>query len=92
MKRTREPYTPPFKAASEFFSRLLPMSDEERLSALEASRGRELAALLHYLEGCERVTAVEQLMGMVLMIAGERYLAKQAAKAAKRMKKAKEIL
>jgi hypothetical protein len=75
------------KAAAELFSRLHGMTSAEQLQTLKATKGHELAALMHYLEGCERVTVVEQLMFSVLAVSGRRYLAKKAEKAAKRTKR-----
>lgn len=79
------------KDAAELFSRLHGMTFAERIETLKAAKGREMAALLHYLDGCERVTVVEELMLCVLVISGRRYLEKQAAKAEKAAKKAKRI-
>lgn len=65
------------------------MSYAERLARLEGMTGAELCGLMHYAEGREESKTRDQVIGLVLVVAGERYLAKQAAKAAK---KAKRIL
>ena len=65
------------------------MTDAERLARLEGMKGVELTALMHYAEGREESPTRDQVIGLVLVVAGERYLAKQAEKAAK---KAKRIL
>ena len=63
------------------------MTAAERLARLEGMKGRELAALLHYTEGRKESLVRDQVMGLVLVVAGERYLAKKAAKAAKKVKR-----
>jgi hypothetical protein len=63
------------------------LSPGERLERLEGMKGVELTALMHYAEGREESPTRDQVIGLVLVVAGERYLAKQAAKAAKRTKR-----
>jgi hypothetical protein len=75
------------KAARNHYERWHVMTDAERLALLEGMKGRDLAALLHYAEGREACATREELMGLVLVVAAERYLARQAMKAAKKAKR-----
>lgn len=75
------------KAARQYFEKFPAMPPAKRLSILEGAKGEELCVLMHYAEGREPSETRDQVMGLVLVVAGERYLAKQALKAAKKAKR-----
>ncbi len=77
------------KAARKHYEEFPVMTGAERLQRLEGMKGTELAGLMHYAEGRDDSLTRDEVIGLVLVVAGERYLAKQASKAAK---KAKRIL
>ncbi len=76
-------------AARKLYERWVVMTPAEQVKLLEGMKGGELAALLHYAEGREPTPTRDSVMGLVLVVAGERYLSKAEAKAEK---KAKRIL
>jgi hypothetical protein len=75
------------KFSRAHYHQLLDRTAAERLAYLEDMKGVRLSALMHYAKGCEESTTRDEIMGLVLVVAAERYLAKQAAKAAKRVKR-----
>ncbi len=77
------------RAASVHYKEMADDTATERLARLERMKGIELDALMHYAEGREASPLRDEVIGLVLVVAGERYLAKKAAKAAR---KAKQIL
>lgn len=75
------------KSARKNYEELVAMSDVAMLARLEEMKGLELCALKHYTEGREERTEHDQIIGLILVVSAERYLAKHAAKAAKRVKR-----
>jgi hypothetical protein len=75
------------KCARIHFENFPVLSEAERLARLEGMRGVELCGLMHYAEGREPSPTRDQVIGLVLVVAGERYLAKQTAKARKKVKR-----
>ena len=75
------------KSSRKHYEEFHVLTDAERLARLEGMKGVELTALMHYAEGREEGPTRDQVIGLVLVVAGERYLAKQSAKSAKRTKR-----
>lgn len=75
------------KAARAHYEELAKMSEDVQRGCIRALKGRELAALLHYAEGREECETRDRVMVLCLMTAGQRYLAKQAAKARRKTKR-----
>ena len=75
------------KFARTHYHQLLARTDAERLAYLEGMKGVQLSALMHYAEGLAESTMRDQVMGLLLVVAAERYLAKQKAKVNKRVKR-----
>jgi hypothetical protein len=56
-------------------------------------KGRELEALIHYVEGLTPDDdARDEILGVALIVAAERYLERVRAKAAKKARRARRIL
>lgn len=77
------------KAARAHYEELAKMSEDAQRGRIRALKGRELVALLYYAEGREDGETKDRVMVICLMTAGQRYLAKHAAKA---RRKTKQIL
>lgn len=75
------------KSARKNYEELQGLSAAERLVRMEEMKGLELCSLKHYTEGREEGLERDQILGLILVVSAERYLAKQAVKAAKRVKR-----
>jgi hypothetical protein len=75
------------KASRKHYDELLGMSDGEQLARVKSLKGAELAALMHYALGREAGERRDAVLSLVLAVAGQRYLTKQAAKARKTAKR-----
>lgn len=75
------------KSARKYYEEFPALTDAERLALLEGMKGAELCGLMHYAEGREQSPTRDQVIGLVLVVAGERYLAKVTAKARKKVKR-----
>jgi len=75
------------KFSRAHYHQLQDRTTAERLAYLEGMKGAQLSALMHYAKGCEPGQLRDEVRGLVMVVAADRYLAKQAAKAAKRVKR-----
>jgi hypothetical protein len=74
------------KLARNHYEAIACKSDSERTTFIQGLSGPELVGLLHYVDGREPSELRDEVAVRVMMIAGSRYLAKQAAKQAKKLK------
>ena len=75
------------KVARKHFEALALKDDSQRRAYIEAMNGIELLELLHYADAREESDLRNEVIMRVLGVSGRRYLAKQAAKAAKKAKR-----
>ena len=75
------------KSARTHYEEFAVMTDAERVARLEGMSGRELCGLMHYAEGREDGPARDQVMGFVIVEAGERHLSRVSRKASKKAKR-----
>lgn len=74
------------KASRNHYEAIACRSDSERTAFMQGLSGPELVALLHYVDGREPSELRDEVAVRVIGIAGSRYLTKQAAKQAKKLR------
>lgn len=75
------------KACRKHYDELRVISDGEQIARVKSLKGGELAALMHYALEREAGERRDGVLSLVLAVAGQRYLTKQAAKARKKVKR-----
>lgn len=61
--------------------------EDQRLRILRGLKGPELAAVIHYAEGCEDCESRHEILGMALLEAAGRYVAKVKRKQKRKVRK-----
>lgn len=81
------------KSGRDIYKELSAGNVAEGLKRIRALNGRQLDALIHYVEGLSEVDDYPaEVMGAALLEAAGRYLEKVRRKAAKRLRRARKIL